>query len=778
MAWMLAAALMFSNLEGAAFVNAEGENNTPIEIANAQDLQKIGSDADYPMSGDYLLTADIDLSGMGWEPMGGYIGVKGTCNPAEANVFSGTFDGQGHVISGLTIDLAGSIAQENKYGQVGLFSVIGSNDATDYAEVKNLIFTDVNIRTDFEDGLAAAGTLAGEVNGYATVSGIAVLDGTLTVNPSAACDTVGAGGIIGECRTSDAMANRNVSVTDCYNGADVFASGSRQDLIYAAGIIGRVAQSECKEISGCINTGIVQYEGYDAFAIAAAQNGTADYLRTLSNCYFPSSLEQLSLGGVTAVKDQELMSGTLPANFSADKWQAVAGYYPVPAICLTSNAAGRVYLSSLALTFAEGESAAGVKAEIILPQTAGEEKVTWSSNEEAALSIEEGKAVAHPDHIGMNTAVILTAQTAKGYSRTFKVVVLFNNEQVASFLFNPESDANYAQVGTPLTVSVSNLSEGMELNYQWSVDKQVIAHTGKSYTPTEDDLEKFISVTVSAKDSGLSWKLSTYCSELPVVYVETEDGKGINSNTVAKDATIKIQGNDEFNDSTTWYSGEFSYQWYANGSKLTGATKNTYLLTAADVDKKITVEVTSSIETGKITGSYGGSVIAKPIKATGITLSVKSKKMYAYQTLQLKATVSPRGASQNVEYISNKRGIADVSATGKITAKAPGVAKITVRAKDGSGVSAVCTVTVQKPVIKISGKTSVKRKKTITLTAKTYGLKGTVKWKLDTKGRKLLKLNKSKGNKVKLTAKNKTGKAKLTITCGKKKVTKTIRVKK
>ncbi len=1525
MAWMLAAALMFSDLEGAAFVYAEGENDTPIEIANAQDLQKIGSDADYPMSGDYLLTADIDLSGMEWEPMGGYIGVKGTCNPAEANVFSGTFDGQGHVISGLTIDLAGSISQANKYGQVGLFSVIGSNNASDYAEVKNLIFTDVNIRTDFEDGLAAVGTLAGEVNGYATVSGIAVLDGTLTVNPSATCDTVGAGGIIGECRTSDAMANRNVSVTDCYNGADVFASGSRQDLIYAAGIIGRVAQSECKEISGCINTGIVQYEGYDAFAIAAAQNGTADYLSTLSNCYFPSSLEQLILGGVTAVKDQELMSGTLPANLSADKWQAVAGYYPVPAICLTSSAAGRVYLSSLVLTFAEGESAAGVKTEIVLPQTAGEEKVTWSSNEEAALSIEEGKAVAHPDNIGMNTTVILTAQTAKGYSRTFKVVVLSNNEQVASFLFNPESDANYAQVGTPLTVSVSNLPEGMELNYQWSVDKQVIAHTGKSYTPTEDDLEKFISVTVSAKDSSLSWKLSTYCSELPVVYVETEDGKGINSNTVAKDATIKIQGNDEFNDSTTWYSGattikgrgnstwneavswgvkkpyklkldkkanllglgknnkkaskntnkhwvllanmidhtnmrnelaynfskdvgmevsmgttnvvlilndeyqgiyelaehvrvgsarvdvhewegladdiaeaiaigicaentalklktvtsdledileqdyrwvtekkvvykgetyqiadyykdengqpivipevtggflldmdfrstsdqykyistfstryggipmffrapeyaktsdvmmdyaknyldayeealrsadftaqygaetvhytdlfdldsllqywllceyvnnwdsmknstylykdlegkakmgpawdydwawgninmysmtgpfvydkwhttlcgmgtgeggfaeqgyqreqwnrylvkdpyfvtkayefykkyrptviedimkdggkidtlqekyrtaslandakwaysydrcrgyaftdenqapvltssqpyeaavkslkifirkrvqwmdtqvtsvedfyaslgnqvssklkvtaeenttdgtvtaaaevtdagvdavtflvngkkaeidgetvipltdgkasitvdsrlleaeegamntievlglkanryvtgamnftnivttnvkvpaqltgevtitssregnvsypedtlratvsddtnntgelhyqwyagstaiagatsdsyvltegdigktvsvritssvetqyiqgkyngtieskpsdkpdpddpdkpdpddpdkpdpddpdkpnpddpdkpdpddpavltgtatvsssryggvsypgdtltvkiaqdnnsgEFSYQWYANGSKLAGATKNTYLLTAADVGKKITVEVTSSVETGKITGSYGGSVIAKPIKATGITLSVKSKKMYAYQTLQLKATVSPRGASQNVEYISNKRGIADVSATGKITAKAPGVAKITVRAKDGSGVSAVCTVTVQKPVIKISGKTSVKRKKTITLTAKTYGLKGTVKWKLDAKGRKLLKLNKSKGNKVKLTAKNKTGKAKLTITCGKKKVTKTIRVKK
>ncbi len=1533
LAWMLAAALMFSNLEGAAFVYAEGENDTPVEIASVQDLQKIGVDADYPMSGDYRLTADIDLSDIEWEPLGGYIGVKGTCDPREANVFSGTFDGQGHVISGLTINLDGSIAQEGKYGQVGLFSVIGSNDANDYAQVKDLIFTDINIRTDFSNGLAAVGTLAGEVNGYAMISGIAVLDGTLTINPSATCDTVGVGGIIGECRTADAIANRNVTVTDCYNGADVFASGSRQDLIYAAGIIGRVAQSACKEISGCINTGIVQYEGYDAFAIAAAQNGTADFLSTLSNCYFPSSLEQLTLGGVTAVKDNELMGGTLPANLSADKWQAVAGYYPVPAICFTSSAAGRIYLSSLVLTFAEGESAAGVTTEIILPQTAGEEAVTWSSSQEQALSIEEGKAVAHPNDIGMDTTVVLTAQTAKGYSRTFKIIVLTNNEQVASFQFAPDSDANYAKVGTPLTVSVSNLPEGMELDYQWSVDKQVIANTSNSYTPTEDDLEKFISVTVSAKDGSLSWQLSTYCSELPVVYVETEDGKGINSNTVAKDATIKIQGNEEFNDSATWYSGattikgrgnstwneavswgvkkpyklklakkanllglgknnknmskntnkhwvllanmidhtnmrnelaydfskdvgmevsmgttnvvlilndeyqgiyelaehvrvgsarvdvhewegladdiaeaiaigictentalklktvtsdledimeqdyrwvtekkvvykgetyqiadyykdengqaiaipevtggflldmdfrstsdqykyistfstkygripmffrapeyaktsdvmmdfarnyldayeaalrstdfttqyggetvhytdlfdldsllqywllceyvnnwdsmknstylykdlegkakmgpawdydwawgninmysmtgpfvydkwhttlcgmstgeggfaeqgyqreqwnrylvkdpyfvtkayefykkyrpiviedimkeggkidtlqekyrtaslandvkwsysydrcrgyaftdenqapvltssqtydaavkslkifikkrvqwmdtqvtdvedfyaslgnqvsskisvtaeenttdgtvtataevsdagvdavtflvngrkaeidgqtvipltdgkavitvdsrlleavegamntievlglkgnqyvtgamnftnivttnvkvpvqltgevtvtssregnvsypgdtlcatvsedtnntgdfsyqwyagntviagatgdsyvltendigkaitvkitssvetqyiqgkyngsierepgeepdpddpdpdnpdpdkpdpdnpdpdkpdpdnpdpdkpgpgnpdpdepavltgtatvsssrsgdvsypgdtltvkiaqsnnsgDLSYQWYANGSKIAGATKDAYLLTAADVGKKITVEVTSSVETGKITGSYDGSVIAEPIKATGISLSVKSKKMYAYQTLQLKAAVSPREASQDVEYISSKRAVADVSATGKITAKAPGTARITVRAKDGSGIFAVCTITVQKPVIKISGKTSVKTKKTITLTAKTYGLKGNVKWKLDAKGKKLLKLNKSKGNKVKLTAKKKTGKAKLTITCGKKKVTKTIRVKK
>ena len=81
-------------------------------------------------------------------------------------------------------------------------------------------------------------------------------------------------------------------------------------------------------------------------------------------------------------------------------------------------------------------------------------------------------------------------------------------------------------------------------------------------------------------------------------------------------------------------------------------------------------------------------------------------------------------------------------------------------------------------MIKVSGKMSVKLKKSLTLTAKTYGLKGKVTWKLDAKGKKLLKLKKAGTNKIKLTAGKKTGKAKLTVTCGKKKVTKVIQVKK
>ena len=1458
-AWVLAVALLFSNLESTVLVQAAGEN--AISIQTAEDLAKIGVDSNYPMTGDYKLDADIDLSGSDWTPMGGYLGNKGTCDPAEVNVFSGTFDGQGHVISGLTIHLDGSIDQEGKYGQVGLFSVIGSNNASDYAEVRNIIFTDVNIYTDFSDGLAAIGTLAGEVNGYANVSGIAVINGNLNINRSSACDTVGAGGVIGECRTQDVMGNGNISVTDCYNGATLLASGSRSDLIYAGGIIGRVAKSACKSIAQCVNTGMVQYDGYDAYGITAAESNRGEYLSTLTDSYFLASSGQLSLGGVTAVSDADMTSGSLPGNLSSTNWRAESGCYPVPAFCYQSSAAGLIYLSSLTLTFAEGETASGVKTEIGLPQTVGEQAITWTSSEPAVLSIEAGKAIAHPADIGTNTAVTLTAETGNGYSRSFRIVVLTEHQQAITF------DQGYAQVGTPLTVSVSN-TEGLQLKYQWNVGGNNISNTSATYTPTEADLEKFISVTVSTADNSIHWNLSTYCSELPVVYVDTNDGREINSNTIAQDAVIKVQGNQEFQDPATWYEGEtaikgrgnstwsyavqnnlkkpyklklsekanllglgtgtnkhwvllaniidhtnmrnelvnnfsrdigmepamgvtsvvlilngqyqgvyelsehvrvgkarvnitewegiaddiakavckkettldraaletaleenfswmsgsfqfqgntyrvadyyteaipeftggflldmdfrslndqykyistfqtnngmpmffrapeyaktnsemveyarnylnayeaaigsadftteyngqtvhytdlfdmdsllrywllceytnnwdsmknssylykdlegkakmgpawdydwawgninmysmtgpfvydqwhttltgmdtnaggfaeaayqkqqwnrylikdpyfvtkayefykkyrstviedmikdggtidtleskyqkasevndqkwsdtyglyrgkafvngveantqsqnyneavasmktfiekrvqwmdqqfnsvqalyssmgntvsnqisvsadkdesgtvtataevkdssvssvvflvngkkvlvnnsayvavvdgkasivvdsalletvagalntvevlavngsqsyindmmnfttftaevenpgpvepaeltgtvtvkssrtgdisypgdnltatvtnsnnsgtlryqwyadktaitgavkdsyqltekeigkeltveitstvetgtlqgnysgtvqmkapggeepaeltgtvtvkssrtgkvsypddkltvrvadtnntgtLKYQWYADQAAIAGATKASYVLTTKEIGKKLTVQVTSSVETGKLQGTYIGTINKKPIKAQKIKLSVKSKKMYAYQTLKLKATVTPSGASKEVKYSSDKKSVATVSKTGKITAKAPGTAKITVQATDGSGVKAVCKITVQKPVIKVSGKFKVKPKKSITLTAKTYGLKGKISWKLDAKGKKLLKLNKTSGSKVKLTAKKKTGSAKLTITCGKKKVTKTIRIKK
>ena len=73
-----------------------------IEIDSAEKLAAINDD----LSGNYVLTADIDLAGIDWTPIGAFVmggGEEGEV-PDMTAAFTGTFDGQGHTISNLTID--------------------------------------------------------------------------------------------------------------------------------------------------------------------------------------------------------------------------------------------------------------------------------------------------------------------------------------------------------------------------------------------------------------------------------------------------------------------------------------------------------------------------------------------------------------------------------------------------------------------------------------------------------------------------------------------------
>ena len=123
--------------------------------------------------------------------------------------------------------------------------------------------------------------------------------------------------------------------------------------------------------------------------------------------------------------------------------------------------------------------------------------------------------------------------------------------------------------------------------------------------------------------------------------------------------------------------------------------------------------------------------------------------------------------SANVTYRAT--GAVSVDKKGKVTAKKAGTGKVYVKVSL-AGKSITKTVTVN--VGEITGPTSVKIKKSITL--KVTGIKGKVKWSLDKKGKKLAKIT----QKGKLTALKKTGKVKVTAKVGKVSMTKTITIKK
>ena len=533
-----------------------------IEISTPEELQKIGKDAAYPLSGDYILTDDLDLSGIDYTPIGGIEGAKGAVS--GDNVFSGTFDGQGHLISNLTIEIKEDFTGKSNYAQIGLFSIIASADANDYASVKNLVFANVDILVDNTGGLTAAGTLAGEVNGYATIENIAVLDGSVHVNGSNQSDTVGAGGLIGECRTSASMGNNNITVKNIYNGAEVLA-GSSTSNYFAGGIIGRVSVTSCKEISGCVNVGRTSFRGEMGYAIAPVANGATN--SCISNSYFLFATGDFSGSGTVELSEDDLKSGVLPDGLDAAVWYASKDTYPLLQICKNAGPSGYLGLLALSPEFADGENANSVTQDFTLPDSVGDVKVTWTSSNTSVIAIEG--TTAKVSGVLSPVKVVLTATTADGKTRRYTITVVSNI--TAAF------DQNYAKVGTPLTVSVANALEDMQCTYKWSVGGKTLSSvTGNSYTPTEADLEKFIKVVVTATNYDASWEVSMYMSELPVIYIDTEDNQDVINKDVYKDADMKIQGTDDFS----------SKELYEGKTEIKGRGNSTWDYAAANGLKK------------------------------------------------------------------------------------------------------------------------------------------------------------------------------------------------
>lgn len=137
-------------------------------------------------------------------------------------------------------------------------------------------------------------------------------------------------------------------------------------------------------------------------------------------------------------------------------------------------------------------------------------------------------------------------------------------------------------------------------------------------------------------------------------------------------------------------------------------------------------------------------------------------------------TVVPTAVMNSAGYTVNYTASGAVSVKGNIvTAKKSGKGTVAVRI---SSAGKTITKRITFNVGEITGKSSVKVKKSITFTVK--GLNGKVSWSLDKKGKKLAKISES----GKLTAKEKTGTVKVTakVKVGNKTVTltKSVKIKK
>ena len=94
--------------EASVFAGGSGTEAEPYQVASVAQLEAFRDGVNSGEQGGYAgvcfqLTADLDLSGTDWTPIGTMEDMEG-----HSTMFLGTFDGGGHTISGLTYSIPAS----------------------------------------------------------------------------------------------------------------------------------------------------------------------------------------------------------------------------------------------------------------------------------------------------------------------------------------------------------------------------------------------------------------------------------------------------------------------------------------------------------------------------------------------------------------------------------------------------------------------------------------------------------------------------------------------
>ncbi|MBQ4087354.1 MAG: hypothetical protein IJC78_03820 [Clostridia bacterium] len=197
-----------------------------VTISDLAELQAFAADVNSGNSyagKTVVLDADINLGGAEWTPIAKATRI-GT--GFSGNVFSGTFDGQNHEITGLVIT---TVSGDDTAGFFG---------AVSGGTVKNLKFVDVNVNVpEGENAGAAVGAMAGGLVDGITVSG--------SVTGKAAV-----GGVVGRVLAIGTVQN-------CVNSATVVQTGKNDS---AGGVVGKAYYTSLDgimEIKNCKNSGSV-----------------------------------------------------------------------------------------------------------------------------------------------------------------------------------------------------------------------------------------------------------------------------------------------------------------------------------------------------------------------------------------------------------------------------------------------------------------------------------------------------------------------------------------
>ena len=249
-------------------------NTNTYTVYNADGLLAWNEAAQKDRSINCTLTADIDLTGKDWSPIGTNF----------YNSYTGTFDGGGHTIMGLTV------TTNDQY--VGLFGRLGKAGT-----VKNVVMDGIQITCNHRLGYAGGvagyswGTIencsvSGSVSGTMYVGGVVgvQIGGSITGCSSSATvkGTVDVGGVAGQT-------NSSATLTACYATGNVTIEIAPKKNIAGGGLVGMNAGSS---LLACYATGNVTSTGSSTGYVHIGGFLGNNYANVMTACYWKNNHEQ------------------------------------------------------------------------------------------------------------------------------------------------------------------------------------------------------------------------------------------------------------------------------------------------------------------------------------------------------------------------------------------------------------------------------------------------------------------------------------------------------
>ncbi|MDD6145549.1 MAG: Ig-like domain-containing protein [Oscillospiraceae bacterium] len=310
----------------------------------------------------------------------------------------------------------------------------------------------------------------------------------------------------------------------------------------------------------------------------------------------------------------------------------------------------------------------------VLPETASNKRVVWSSSDEKVATVDDKGLVTA---VGRGTAVI-TVKTVEG-SATAKCTLTVNKKiEVLGISIDQPNIAIYKGKTATLTAEIEP-SNATVKTVKWTTSNKNVATVSQSGVVTGVGAGTAV-IKCASVDNPM---MSVTCEVK--VYIRTEDVT-LSRETAkiyeTKSFTLKatIYPADATNKRVTWTSSDTSVATVDANGKVTGVRPGVATITCKTVNSSRTA-------TCQVT-------VVKIIKSTSVKLDKTSLTLKDGYSAFLEPTVYPANTTvKTVKWTSSNTKVATVSADGEVYAVYPGTAVITCTTAD-TGKTAKCKVTV------------------------------------------------------------------------------------